>query len=171
MSRARIALAAAAFSLTACTFSVPVAIDRELSIAGPGGTPTSFVQDVDLSSESELWDHRDNVSGLTIHFVRVEVESTGAGHTAQHAHVVLAFRPDGAPATGEADVVIGTFDTSTFAAGTVIEAAGTSAADGVLRQALEGSGRFSLVLTADADGVVDAVVKLSVDGSLDFKVP
>jgi hypothetical protein len=105
------------------------------------------------------------VDAVSVDDVTATVRSVGAGHEAPSVTLAIAFRADGAPADGSQDLPVGTISDLPFVAGRSATLHGSAAIDDFLLQALKGSGRFTVVVTATLAGVSNASLELSLKGS------
>lgn len=165
MTTLRLALAVALLpALTACTATVPIEVTRDVALLSPGGT-FDATQVVDLTTIPDVWSRRDRVDAVSIDDVTATVLSVGAGHEAASVTLAIAFRPDGAPDDGSQDLQVGTIRDLPFVAGRAATLHGSGALDDFLLQALKGSGRFTVVVTATLTGVSNASLEVSLRGS------
>jgi len=170
MNFLRLAIAAAALPLlTACTAIIPIDIAREVALRSDGGA-FAAEQVVDLSTSDALWSHRANVDAVSLDEVRATVLSVAAGHRAGAVDLALRFRPEGAPADGSADLVVGTLRGLAFVEGETATLQGSAALDDFLLSVVQGSGRFSAFVSGTLDGPADAVIEVRLLGSLAYKV-
>lgn len=156
-------------ALSACAATVPFDLEREVPLQCDAGTYET-TEVVDLSSEPELWDRRDQIDALSVEKVRAEVVAVGAGNTAKAASLSVAFRPDGAPADGSGDVVLGAFESLPLTVGSSVELAGSPAVDRFLSEVLNGTGRFTAVVSSSVDGTADVTLVLGIAGSVTVKL-
>lgn len=152
-----------------CAATIPFDVQRDVPVQAPAGA-FETVQAVDLSTEPDLWDRRDDVDGLTVDRIRVEVAGVNVGNAATTAHLTLAFRPDGAPADGSADVAIGEVPALALALGAAAEVEGTPALNAFLEEILRGSGRFGVVVEAGLDGAADLTLSVRIEGAVKVKL-
>jgi hypothetical protein len=170
MNRLRAALAASTLSLlSACTASIPIDVTRDVTLQAPAGS-FDATQVIDLSTESALWSHRSDVDGVSIDEVTATVVSLGSAHTATSATLSLSFRPDGAPADGSQDLLVGSFGRLAFVPGTTVSLPGSAELDALLLSVVKGSGAFSAVAKGTVDGEADAVIELGLTGRLAYTV-
>jgi hypothetical protein len=170
MNAFRLAVAVAALPLlTACTAIIPIDIAREVTLRSVGG-PFAAEQVVDLSASDALWSHRANVDAVSLDEVRATVLSVAAGHRAGAVDLALRFRPEGAPADGSADLVVGTLHGLAFVEGETATLPGSAALDDFLLSVVQGSGRFTAFVSGSFDGPADAVIEVRLLGSLAYKV-
>jgi len=164
------AVVAAAFALLlpACTAIIPIDVSRDVELVSPAGAfDTAKV--VDLTTEADLWSHRNEVDAVSVDDITVTVVSVAADHQATSATLRLAFRPAGA-ADASQDLQVGAFDRLAFVPGAVVTLHGTSALDGFLAGVLHGSGQFTALASGTVDGPADAVLRIGLKGSLAYKV-
>jgi hypothetical protein len=165
--RVRLGLAAACFSLAACTGTTDFTI-TESFIANSAGSPAVYsdVQAVDLASDApDAWKHRDKVDSLEL----VGLDATMTASPSPGATTgsgTLSLRPDGG--TGSTDVVVGTWPSEPIPASAPhsIGVTLSPAAVSVIESALTGSGKFSIVMT----GATAAPVIFPADVSLHLKL-
>lgn len=153
----------------ACSPSVPIDITREVDFQGDAGTHES-VAPTDLSKEGDLWDNRDKVDALHLDRVKAEVVEVRATNAATTAGFVVFFRPDGAPADGSADVMVGAADAIPLTIGSTFTMNGSSALNAFLKKTLEGSGKFEVHAVSTVDAAVDVRVAFTLQGSVDVKL-
>jgi len=166
----RLVLALPALALLAgCNLTLPFDVTRDVYVTGPAGE-VSYVEQVDLSAEDDLWSERDKIQELVVDTAEVVVLSVGSGNAAEHALVSLALRPDGAPADGSADLVLLSGADLSVARGATASVAGSPELDAFLNEALTGAGRFALVAEVAMDGPIDARLGLRIAGSITLEL-
>ena len=164
------AVVAAVFllALPACTAIIPIDVTRDVDLLSPvGAFDTAKV--VDLTTEADLWSHRNEVDSVSVDDITVTVVSVAADHQATSATLRLAFRPAGAADAGQ-DLQVGAFDRLAFVPGAVVTLHGSAALEAFLDGVLHGSGQFTALASGTVDGQADAVLRIGLKGSLAYKV-
>ena len=144
-----------ASALSGCATSDEFRLERRVVVDGQaaGGPVATGLEVVDLSAVGDTWVNRAHLREVVVSGVTVSVLAVDGDNAATTASGSLALRPDGAPADGTADVPLGTFTDVRLVPGQVLTlpAAAAAPAGAALEAALEGSGKASLVVQAQAD--------------------
>lgn len=155
-------LAIALSALAGCSLQVPFELTWELPVAGPPGALGVEVS-MDLSQAAELWSRRDEIDDVSVARVRLQVTRLGSRNRAETMSLVVRYRPEGGTAEGDLELV----EVAEFllTEGELVEVSPQPGLGAALRDALEGSGRFALVVSGGADQLVEASVTLSLAGT------
>lgn len=157
---------AALLALAACTLAIPVTIVRGLRVSAPKGE-TDISLPIDLTKENVIWSRRDKVKDFTVDQVQAVVTASATPGT--HVALQLRFRPDGAPDDGSQDVPVGDVPSMAAEVGAEASLPGSPAAEALILDAIQGSGRFTAVVHTSADAPIDATLDLKVAGSLSYE--
>lgn len=157
-------VACAAVLLGGCTLEVPFDCSWSLDVASPPGAQATVVP-MDLSGQEAIWSRRDAVEELRAEVVRVTVARLGKNNHADAVTLGLSFRPEGAPDSGAQDVVVFEGASLPLVVGGSVEAVPPDGLGAALKQALVGSGRFTLRFESEADAVVEATLGLWLAGT------
>jgi hypothetical protein len=158
-----------ALSLAACSGKTDFSITATFHPNATGGVPYSLTAPIDMAQEApSAWKHRDKVKSLELVELQGTVTSgtplpfTGSG--------TITLRPDGG--TGATDVVAGSWTDETVSG--VPHSLGVTfsqAAVGVIEQALEGNGKFTVLLAGSTTSSVQFDVDVTLHLKLEYKVP
>lgn len=167
------ALLAGAILVTAsgCTRETDFDIHQSFTVRS---STTSFqgVESVNLAEQAgSAWKHRDNVKHVRVQSAEAVITAVNPANAATVASGSASFRPDGAPADGSQDELVGAFADAPVEVGTTLSLDGASPGlNGAIDAALDGSGVMTFLVsgTADApvDVVLDATVRVTVEYSL-----
>lgn len=151
--------------LGGCTLEVPFDCSWNLGVAAPPGVAATAVP-LDLAGQEALWARRDAVEELRLDRVRLTVAGVGPHDHADSVTMGLRYRAEGAPDSGELDVAVLERADLPLIPGASVELIPPPALGAALEAALRGSGRFTLLLESEADGVVEAAIVLSLAGTV-----
>lgn len=150
----RLLLALAAWlSLAACGGTVDFSIERDLTVdwSGTGGSTTATY---DLAADAgSAWKHRDKISSVTITSGEATVTALLPDNAATAVSGELWLLPENALTSADPGAVkVGAWTGEPVTQGNVIPLVPTPALDAFVRDAFNGSGRFSVYATGDGGG-------------------
>lgn len=163
MPRATELLVLAAALLGGCSLEIPFDVAWSLPVAGqPGALGVELPMDL---GDQEVWSRRDDVDELHLETVGLKVIAIGARNRAEVVALRLGYRPEGADGSAGPDVVVMEPIEMPLAEGSAFEVAAPPQLEEAVQDALRGSGRFTLVFEAEADGPVEATMELTMSGT------
>jgi hypothetical protein len=167
--RLPVALAAAA-TLAACGGTVDFDVSRSFDV---NATATSWSGEkaVDLAADApKAWKQRSHIDSIQVVSADAEITVEGATNAATTGSGTASFRPEGGPADGSQDVLVGTWTNIPIAVGSSIAITPSAQLDEFLNNVLKGSGKFTVVASGTTD-TQPAVftVKVSVGAKLKWK--
>jgi hypothetical protein len=151
--------------LAACSVTLDLYIARSVRIQAPAGA-FEKVQVVDVMSDPTVADHAGKVDHVSIDEVRVTVTALGAGHRASSVDLWLRVRPEGAPADGSGDLVLGAIQDLPFVVGATATVPGSNALDELLLSAVKGGGTPTVLASGSLDGAAEADLEVAFSGTL-----
>lgn len=171
----RLFTAFAALSLAACGGTVDFSIEKDMPVdtAVAGGTTLATV---DLAAEAGgAWKHRDEIDKVTVVAAEATVTSVSAPpNTAETVSGDVWLLPDGVtvPTLANGSVKVGSYLDEPVVVGNVVALDLTPELNAFVKQAFNGSGRFSVYLTgAGAGGArVTCVVRVVLGAKLKWTV-
>ncbi len=154
ISRTRLALPLVfLLGLAACVINLNFDVPRTFTVdVAPIATGT-FSQEfpVDFSGQAEVQQHKGSIDSLSFESMDLTVTqvNTSAGNNTLTVITSgsIALRPDGATDASK-DVAVGTLSNFTIVVGTTAHLKGSPALDAFLLQAVKGTGKFAIELTA-----------------------
>jgi len=155
--------------LAACTGKTDFTITTTFHPNATGGVQYSLTAPVDMAAEApSAWKHRDKVKSLDL----VELQGTVTAGTPLPftGSGTIKLRPDGG--TGSTDVVAGSWPAETVSG--VPHSLGvtfSAAAVGVIENALEGNGKFTVLLEGSTTTNVQFDVDVTLHLKLNYKIP
>lgn len=152
-----------------CTLEVPVECVWSLELQGPPGSNTVELE-MDLSEQDELWTRRDAVEEIEVDRIRVTVTEAGEHNQADALQLALRLRADGAPDSGEEDLEMLSSTDLQLIEEAPVELAAPAGLGAALRDALLGSGKFTLVVEVIAERRVEATIQLALVGTVTSKL-
>jgi hypothetical protein len=166
----RIPVALAAVALAACGGTVDFDVSRSFEV---DATTTSWsgAMPVDLAADAPAaWKQRKHIDSIQVVSADAAITVEAAGNAANLGSGTASFRPDGGPADGSQDVLVGTWSDIPIAVGSSIALTPSAELDTFLTNVLKGSGKFSVVASGTTDTApARFTVKVSVGAQLKWK--
>lgn len=170
---ARLALAIAFVACAGCSNNFAFSVPAQFQVTS-SGTSFETVQVLELRDfAGAAWDHRGKVTRLDVELAEATISAVGPGNAAPNVDCEVWLRPDGAPEDGSEDVLVGRFDNVPVTLGVSPPlAGGDPSLSQKLKEALKGSGRFSLRVVASSDqGPVDFTLQVVIEVSVTYRTP
>jgi hypothetical protein len=171
MFRSSFAARAAALSglllLAGCSQEIDFSIPTTFTANSTGGTPYSYLQQVDLSTQAaDAWSHRDKVKDLSLAELEAVVQTTTAVTTGSGT---IAIRPDTATSAAT-DVTLGTYTNQPIAVGQSLTINLSAAALDIINNALQGNGRFKVVLSGTTAASTTFTTQVTLHFKMNYKI-
>lgn len=161
--RAAVLAAAAGTLLGGCSLQIPFDAWWSLHLTAP---PGAFDAELPMDlSEQELWAERDRVDELVPESMTLRVVEIGPGNVAPSARIDLRCRAASAAGADAAEIVLMEGIDLPIDDGATVQVPAADGFGAALRDALRGSGGFTLVVHGETDGPVHATVELAVVGT------
>jgi hypothetical protein len=161
-SSAALALVAS-LTFTGCGGTVDFSIDEMLTVDSNLNSGTA-VASVDLAAEAgKAWKQRDKIDSVTVEHGEVTVATVNAGNVATTVSGSVWLLPDGATQTTDAGAVqVGSWTGEQVVQGHFIALTPSPALDAFVKNAFNGSGKFSMLATGAGAGGARLAVTLHV---------
>jgi hypothetical protein len=164
---ARAAALAGLLLLAGCSKEIDFSIPTTFTANATGGTPYTYLQQVDLSTQAaDAWGHRDKVKDLSLVELEGVVQTVTAATTGSGT---IAIRPDTAT-TSASDVTLGTYTNQSIAVGRSLTITLTSGAIDIINDALQGSGRFKVVLSGTTAATTTFTTQVTLHFKMNYKI-
>jgi hypothetical protein len=163
-ARPSVALAlVASLAFTGCGGTVDFSIDEMLTVDSnvDSGTAVAFV---DLAAEAgKAWKQRNKIDSVTVEHGEVTVATVNAGNAATSVSGSVWLLPEGATQTSDPGAVqVGSWTGEQVAVGHFIALTPSPALDAFVKEAFNGSGKFSMLATGAGAGGARLAVTLHV---------
>lgn len=155
--RARLALPIALLlGVAACVINLNFDIPRTFTVDVAPIASGTLTQEfpVDFSQQAEVQQHKGSIDSLSFESIDLTVTQTttpgptGGTNTLTSITGTISLRPDGGPADGSKDVLVGNLTNFPITVNSTAHLKGSPALDAFMLQAVKGTGKFAIELSA-----------------------